>query len=447
MPHCSDPKRTQFATIIAQSRIREFVSNTAWLTGERVLRAAVGALVTVLMVRQLGPEQFGTLTFCGNLLMMLSPFIGLGLELILVRELVRAPECRAELLPTVIVLKLLGIVFVAATGMIFVYLLRSDDTVSLKITAVLCIGLLGQAGDIFDLWFQATLANRTAVLCRNASFLIFAVIKIILVVSSASLISFATAVTGEAILAAMLLCIFGLRSVGAIDFQKSSAACARRLLAEALPFIAAGFCVSAYMRADSLLLAVIVDDKAVGIYAAAVRISELWYILPTSIMTSIFPFVAARTHSNDMRAAEIRIALYGILFWTAACVALFFTCFSDQVVSTLFGPTYRDAAAVLAVNSWAAIPVFQGVASSQHLVSDRLAVYSLYRTLIGLVVNIVLNATLISLGGIFGAAVGTTVSYFAATYSLLIFKSTRKHAILMCVAPFRIFRLARAAGR
>jgi len=447
MPYSLKSNAARLAGFFVQSRIREFVANAAWLTGDRVLRTAVGAVVTVLMVRQLGPEQFGTLAFCGSLLAMLGPFIGLGLELILIRELVRAAACRAELLPTVIILKLLGIAFVTAAGMAFTYLLRPDDLNSLTITAILCIGLLGQACDVFDLWFQAILHNRTAVLCRNAAFLVFAIIKIILVIASASLISFAAAIAGETLLAAILLCVFGLKSAGAVDFRKASAACARRLLVEAFPFIAAAFCVSAYMRADTVLIAAIVDDTAVGIYAAAVRISEIWYLLPTAVMTSVFPFVAARTDADDLRAVEIRTAIYGVLFWIAVCAALVFTFSSTQLISILFGPKYRDASAVLAVNSWSAIPVFLGVASSQHLVSERLSKYSLYRTFIGLVVNIALNATLISLWGVFGAAVGTTVSYFAATYSLLLFKATRQHAILMCTAPFKVLHFVHTTGQ
>jgi Na+-driven multidrug efflux pump len=75
------------------------------------------------------------------------------------------------------------------------------------------------------------------------------------------------------------------------------------------------------------------------------------------------------------------------------------------------------------------------VASSSFLVTENLGRISMYRTLFGLAINVVLNVALIPGYGAMGAAIATVVSYTCATFALVAFPQTRGQ----CGSMFRAF--------
>ena len=121
--------------------------------------------------------------------------------------------------------------------------------------------------------------------------------------------------------------------------------------------------------------------------------------------------------------------------WLALGVSIPVALLSEPIVNTLFGSGYKDAAPVLAIHLWASLAVFLGMASSQHLLVEHLQKISFYRTLIGLVCNVILNIMLIPSMGAKGAAIATVISYFIATFSLVFFKSTQSHVVHLLLSP------------
>ncbi|MFM6025634.1 MAG: oligosaccharide flippase family protein, partial [Dolichospermum sp.] len=77
---------------------------------------------------------------------------------------------------------------------------------------------------------------------------------------------------------------------------------AKTLLKESWPLILSGVTIMIYMRIDQIMLGQMVGDKAVGLYSAATRISEVWYFIPTVIASSVSPAIYA--------AKEVSEALY-----------------------------------------------------------------------------------------------------------------------------------------
>ncbi len=104
---------------------------------------------------------------------------------------------------------------------------------------------------------------------------------------------------------------------------------------------------------------------------------------------------------------------------------------SPLLIELLFGGDFLESSSVLRVHIWAAIAVFLGVASSQYLTNEGLQKLSLYRTLIGLVINILLNLLLIPAYGAVGASIATLISYFFATFSIMISRQGISQGLLM----------------
>jgi PST family polysaccharide transporter len=124
------------------------------------------------------------------------------------------------------------------------------------------------------------------------------------------------------------------------------------------------------------------------------------------------------------------------MFWLSIAGSTIIFSLSEFISINMFGDKFSGTASVLSIHLWSSTAVFLGVASSQFLLIEQLQRYSFYRTLIGLITNVALNYLMIPYLGAKGAAIATLVSYFIATYSLLIFKATRQHAIIILKSPF-----------
>ncbi|MDP3051062.1 MAG: oligosaccharide flippase family protein, partial [Eubacteriales bacterium] len=86
--------------------LRRILANIGWLTGDNILRMGVGLFVGVWVARYLGPEQYGTLNYAIAIVGLFSAFSKLGLDGIVVRNIVRDPSSKDEILGTACVLKI-----------------------------------------------------------------------------------------------------------------------------------------------------------------------------------------------------------------------------------------------------------------------------------------------------------------------------------------------------
>ena len=70
----------------------KIVDNIGWLFIDRLFRLGVGLFIGAWLARYLGPEQFGLLSFAGAFVGLFGTFAVLGLQNIVVRDLVVHPE-------------------------------------------------------------------------------------------------------------------------------------------------------------------------------------------------------------------------------------------------------------------------------------------------------------------------------------------------------------------
>jgi O-antigen/teichoic acid export membrane protein len=190
-----------------------------------------------------------------------------------------------------------------------------------------------------------------------------------------------------------------------------------------------------YMRIDQIMIKEMLGEHAVGIYSAAVRLSEIWYFIPTLIMASLFPAIAnAKKVSEELYYKRLQM-LYTFMLWVAILIAAPMTFLSEWLVVLLYGDDYREAGQVLMILIWASIFVFLGVASGKWFLCENLQILSTANTTIGAIVNVTLNLILIPRYGIIGSAISTLVSYAVAAYFMnIIFHDTRENFIRLTCA-------------
>jgi PST family polysaccharide transporter len=417
--------------ILNRPNLVKILDNIGWLFFDKILRMGVGLIVGVWVARYLGPEQFGLFNFATAFVGMFGAVAGLGLQGIVVRDLVREPSSKEEILGSAAALQLVG--GLVAYGLILatIFRLRPDDALAKTIVAILGSMMLFKASEVAVCWLESQVLSKFTVWVQNGTFLVFASIKVLLILKGAPLVAFAWVTMAEALVAALvMLIVLGVLGPGARQLRVKLAR-AKLLIADSWPLLLSGVAVMIYMRIDQIMLGQMVGDEAVGIYSAAARISEIWYFVPMTIAASVFPTILeAKKRDEALYRGQFQ-KLYNIMTFISIAFALPMSFFSDRVIFLLFGDSYVESIPVLMIHVWAAVFVFLGVASSKWFLSENRQLLGLQRTFLGAVVNIVLNFFLIPISGPTGAALATVVSNAIAGYFFdLANKSTRDMFIM-----------------
>lgn len=394
--------------------LRKFIGNSAWQVGDKVARMGGGVLVSVYVARYLGPDDFGLFSFSLALTALFTSFAAFGLPTVVVRDLVIRPHDRPAILASALLLRLLG----AAVAMILtvgaMLALRPGDWRSALVVLVMTFSNLAQAWDIIDYDYQSRMDARPIVVLRNVSFVACAVVRVLLVLAQASLIWFAWAMTLEAIIGAVLLVRRARLDGKAIVIMAATREELRRLASTSWPLIISDLSVSIYMRVDQIMLGKMLGDVGVGLFSAAVRISEAYYFFPNTVALSVAPALTA-TYTRSREEFERRfLQIMRLLLWLALAVAFVLAVFSKPIILTLYGPRYLDAAAVLSIHAWAGALVSLGACGNLWLTNAGFFKFSMYRTLAGAAVNVALNLILIPRLGIVGAALATVAGQIAS---------------------------------
>lgn len=282
----------------------KIVDNMGWLFFDKVLRMGVGLLVGVWVARHLGPEKFGLLSFASAFVGMFGAVAGLGLQNIVVRDIVRDPSSKEETLGTAAALQFIG--GLIAYGLIIgtIFWLRSEDSLAKALVAILGSMVLLKASEVVVYWFESQVMSKYIVWVENATFLVFAVIKIGFLLNNAPLIAFAWIATAEALVVALLLGVMSKLRGPRLQHMHITMLRAMSLLKDSWPLLLSGIAITLNMKIDQVMLGFMADDIEVGVYSAAVRISEVWYFTIGVILASVFPYLA-KSHAEKTRRLTI----------------------------------------------------------------------------------------------------------------------------------------------
>jgi O-antigen/teichoic acid export membrane protein len=431
-------------------KLLKIVDNIGWLFFDKILRMGVGLLIGVWIARYLGPEQFGLLNFTAALIGLFGALAAMGLQGIVVRDIVQNPACREDTLGSAAVLQLLGGAAAYTLLLATVFYLRPQDVLSQLVAAILGAVVLLKAFEVVGYWFESQVQSKYTVWVQNAAFLIFAGIKAVLILTGASLISFAWAILAEAFVVALAMTLALHRFGPPLTSLRISYRRCCTLLKAGWPLMLSSIAVMIYMKIDQIMIGQMLGNDAVGIYSAAVRISEIWYFIATAVAASVLPSILEAKKNNEAQYRQRLQALFDLMTWIAIIVALPVTFFATPLVTMLFGADYSEAGGVLAIHVWATVFVYLGVAGGNWFLAENQQLISLQRTALGAAVNVLLNIVLIPMLGVVGAAWATLISYAVAAMLSDAMQHATRDMFMMKLKSFSLLssidRLTRSKG-
>jgi len=393
-----------------QSGFKRYFSNTSWLIGEKIINMMISFFVGVYVARYLGPERLGLLSYSQSFVMLFAPIFNLGLDTIVVRELVKDGSSRDVLLGTCFGLRILGVLVVWIMLASVVPFTNNDSYTNILII-IIAGSLLFQSFGAIDFYFQAKVLSKYAVWARMLAGIIIPVIKVGMVLAQAQLVWFAWVI----LLQSLIVCIFFMMVYHSQKLSvfrwKFDRVVAKQLLKDSWPLMFASLMIVIYMKIDQVMLKNMTDATQVGIYAVAVRISEVWYFIPVLITQSIFPAVINGKRGDTGLYQRRMQQLYDLMTFLSLTIAIVITFSSSLIMNTLFGQAYLGSDKVLAIHIWAGVLVFFGTARSKWIIAENLQRKAIIAHISGAVLNVILNLFLIPSYGAVGAALATLFSY------------------------------------
>lgn len=408
-----------------------YFKNTSWMMGEQFLRIIAGLFVGFWVARYLGPEQFGVFSYVLAFTAIFGGIAKLGLDGILVRELVSFPEKYTTYLGTAFWLKVIG-TFIVMGLMAAIVPFTSNDSQTNLFIFIITAGLIFQSFEVVEFYFQSQVKAKVVSICKVVQLAMSSAIKIYLVITQAELIYFVLVTAFDALSLAVSYAIaYRLKKDHPPFYKHFEISIAKQLLKDSWPLIFSAIVVMIYMRIDQIIIKEMLGEYEVGIYSAAVRLSEGCYFIPMLITASLFPAILnGKKQSEELYKQRLQ-HLYTLMVWMAIGIALPMTFLSDWLIQLLFGNAYQEAGQVLVVHVWASIFVFLGVASGKWYIVENLQLLAFWRTFWGLIINIGLNFTLIPMIGLQGAAISTVISYTFAGFLFDYFSSKTREVFFM----------------
>jgi PST family polysaccharide transporter len=265
---------------------------------------------------------------------------------------------------------------------------------------------------------------------------------VVFILLDASLVAFAILVVVEMTMAAVGLIYFYRRQGPVFSEWTASVRELSEMLRRSWPLILSGFGAIVYLKVDQIMLGDLASERAVGIYAVAAQLSEVWYFFPAAIVSSVFPALLEQKADNK-QAYKIRMQqLYDGLALSAFALAIPTTFLADFVIDFVYGAEFAGAGTILAVHIWACAFIFMRKALSKWIIAEDLYIFSIITHGAGAVTNIALNFYLIPSFEGLGAAVATVISYATASYfALFLHRRTWEAARMMTLALLSPIRL------
>ena len=288
---------------------KRYFANTSWLFAEKIIRLVIGLFVGVWVARYLGPAKYGLLNYVQAFVGLFSAFATLGLDGIVVRELVKDENKKDLLLGTAFWLKVVG-AFVMLVMLGVAVQFTSNDHYTNILVFIVAGSTIFQAFNVIDFYFQAKVLGKFIAMANSISLFISSIVKIVLILMKAPLIAFAWAVLFDNVALAIGLVYFYVKNKPSIvtnkmrqfilwKFNKSTA---MSLLRDSWPIILSGIVLMIQARIDQVMIQEMVGSTEVGYYSVALRLIESFGFVIVLINNSIFPaLVNAKKVSQKLK--------------------------------------------------------------------------------------------------------------------------------------------------
>ena len=398
--------------------------NAACLFGARTINLAATFALGLYIAKCLGVAAFGQFSFILYYCFLFSVIFSLGLGTLVIRDVVKAPQKRSELFSSASCIALISsglglIVMLGGTGL---FDLSREGRMALWVMSFSVV-----PSTLIYIWeslltgFEKNHYIAAVQSVEAALKLIFGYIILVKGYGIVYLmILFLTARVCSGILYFVVLrkMLAPLRL--RIDFGFM-----RKMLAMAPTFAGLYIFSVLFSKIDLLMLAIMKDLNDVGTYTAAYKLLEISFILPTCIITVLFPSLSRYAQSSPGKF--MRFSSDGVFYSSAVVAPIVIGCvyFADHIIFTVYSEEFAGSVLCFRILIVTLGLYMMDQMFAHSLVARDLQRLNLRALMLATLINVGLNCILIPRYSFIGASMSTLVAMVFMVMTHYYF--TRKH--------------------
>ena len=418
------------------------IKNASWIILCRIAQAILGLIISMLSARYLGPGNFGTINYASSVVAFVVPIMQLGVNSILVREIVNDPDNEGSTIGTSLIICLLSAVMCIVGVFAFASIANAGEIETIIVCSLYSITLIFQATEQIQYWFQAKYLSKYTSIVSLIVYVFISAYKIYLLASGKSIYWFAVSNALDYMCVSVSL-LFIYKKVGGqkLQFNKSIA---YRLISNGKYYILSGLMVVVFAQTDKIMLKIMISSSETGYYSAAVACVSMVSFVFSAIIDSFRPTILENKLDNNDKYEKSVIYLYSIIIYMAIALSLFETVFAPLIVNVIYGSQYANSIGILRIIVWYSTFAYYGGAKDVWILAEEKQNYLIILNLSGAIANVILNLILIPVMGAKGAAIASlTTQFFTNVVMGFVIKELRPNNYLMLKAlnPLRLIEI------
>ncbi len=394
--------------------MKTVLMNSLWLMLERISLSLSGIFVSVYVARYLGPAQYGLISYLLSVIAIGVPLVQLGADTVLFNRVAKRVHSGIRLM--LASMRIRRQLFAVIAVPLMAWALLTQDRTSQIMMALMLVSAYFSVQDVYKIYYDALLKSKLNTMINNVALLLSIIMRLVLVNMALPLVWFAVPYVFSSLLPYLVRSVLFHRSRPPLRpiAKRHQRGYGRYLLKVGLPLAVSGLSIVIYTRIDQIMLGNYLGEHSVGLYSAAITLSQGWVFVPMALITSMLPSVAgART--QQLKEERIRL-LYLVVLLLSAPVILLLSLFPTQLVVLLFGENFRETATILALCSVTSLFSVMGTVSYQAIVLFGGYRFIAIKMPLAALANVVMNIVLIPRYGIHGAAISTLITEFVSFF-------------------------------
>ena len=332
----------------------------------------------------------------------------LGLNGVLVQEIVNTPEKEGEILGTSVTMTFLSSLLCVIGVISFAAAVNRGERETVIVCALYSTLLIFQSLELLNYWFQAKLLSKYASGVALFAYAVISGYKIYLLAAHKSIYWFALSnALDYMIIVIGLFIVYKRLGGGRLRFNLSTA---RRLWGKSRYYIVSNMMIAIFAQTDRIMLKLMINDAATGYYSAAVACAGMTGFVFTAIIDSFRPLIFDDKKTDEIRYEKDMCRLYGIIIYLSLLQSLVITLFSGFIIKILYGAAYSASINALKLIVWYTTFSYLGSVRNIWILAENKQKYLWIINLSGALANVALNYILIPITGIMGAALASLVT-------------------------------------
>lgn len=409
------------------------VKNASWIIGFQIVKVIIGILISMFTARFLGPSNYGLINYAASLVAFVTPIMYLGLNNVLVQEIVSNPEKEGETLGTAICLSVVSGILCICGIVCFTYIVDPTDTETMLVCFLYSFLLVFQGIDLVRYWFQAKLMSKYSALVSMIAYLIISFYKFILLITQKNIYWFAISQALDYLIISVAL-VYIYNKLGNSRFSFSWDA-AKRMLNKSKYYIISNMMIVMFSQIDRIMLKLMISDEMTGYYTAAVTCATMVSFVFTAVIDSMRPVIFKSKEQNTNKYKDSVVTLYNIIIYVSLAYSVFVAIFAPLIINILYGEAYVSSIPILRIIIWYCMFSYIGGARDVWILAENKQKYLISINAVGAITNIVLNYLLIPIYQAEGAAIASLFTQIATNIVFAnVYPPLRENGVLLLKA-------------